>query len=181
MSSKHSRDAELALRIVDRDESAFATVVEEHTPAVSSVARRVLRNRALAQDVTQDTFTRLWEVPEKYDARRGTLRAFLVTVAHRRSIDVVRAEVARTRRESLPPEPRHYSVEEEVWSQELSQAVREALAKLPEKEREVISLAYFSAMTYVEVARRLDLPEGTVKTRIRTGMKKMATALASVK
>lgn len=173
-------DGELALaaRIADRDQTALEAVFDEYSGAVKAIALRVLHDDALADDVVQDTFVRLWNSPEKFRPERGSLRTFLLTVAHGRAVDVVRSEVARSRREQRPPDPDHYDLEEEVWSRSLSETVRAALEDLAPGEREAISLAYFGGLSYVEVARRLGEPEGTVKSRIRSGMKKLATSLA---
>jgi RNA polymerase sigma-70 factor (ECF subfamily) len=142
---------------------------------------RVLRDHALAEDVVQETFTGLWNAPDRFRADRGSLRAFLTTVAHRRAVDMVRSEVARSRRELLPPEDDHQtSVEDEALTRTLSEEVRRALGELPEDERAAIALAYLEGMSYVEVARRLGQPEGTVKSRIRTGMRRLSNSLARI-
>lgn len=177
MSDPNQRDAELAAAVTSGDRSALEIVFKEHGAAVKGVAWRVLRDETLAEDIVQETFVSFWNRPEKYDAVRGSLRTFLLTIAHRKSVDVVRSEVARTRREQKPPEPVHVDVEEEVWARDLSATVREALDDLAEGEREAIALAYYGGLSYVEVAERLGLPEGTVKSRIRAGMKKLAGSL----
>ena len=173
-------DAGLAARIADRDERALEELFHQYGGTVRSVASRVLRDHALAEDVVQETFTGLWNAPERFQADRGSLRSFLVTIAHRRSVDIVRSEVARFRREQRPPDPDHFDVEEEVWSRTISASVRSALDDLPEGEREAISLAYLEGLSYVEVARRLGQPEGTVKSRIRSGMRRLAVSLAKI-
>lgn len=171
-------DAALAARIADQDERAFEEVFLQHGGAVRSVAVRVLRDRVLAEDVVQETFSGLWTAPEKFASDRGSLRSFLLTIAHRRAVDMVRSEVARTRREQRPPDPDHSSVEEEVVTRTMSDLVRTALGDLPPPEREAIALAYLEGLTYVEVAQRLGQPEGTVKSRIRSGMRRLSIALA---
>lgn len=142
------------------------------------MATRVLREPSLAEDVVQETFVGFWDSPDKFDPSRGTLQSFLLTIAHRRAIDLVRSEVSRTKRESAPPEPSHFDVADEVLSQELSSQVRAALANLAPGEKEAITLAHFGGLSYVETARKLGQPEGTVKSRIRSGMRKLATVLA---
>jgi RNA polymerase sigma-70 factor (ECF subfamily) len=175
-----STDAELAARVATRDRSALDAVFNNLGGAVKSVAARVLRDEALAEDVAQETFLRFWNEPEKYDPERGSLRTFLLTIAHRRAVDVVRSEVARSRREERPPDPHHYDVADEAWARVLSETVRQALDELPEGEREAIALAYLGGLTYVEVAKHLGQPEGTVKSRIRSGMRKLSVLLAEV-
>lgn len=173
-------DAALAARVADGDRAALEGLFDLYAGAVKSVAVRVLRDEGLAEDVVQDTFVQFWNAPEKYQPDRGSVRTFLVTLAHRRAVDIVRSEVARSRREQQPPEPDHFSVEDEVWSRNLSETVRNALEELAQGEREAIALAYFRGLSYVEVARSLGEPEGTVKSRIRSGMKKLAVSLAGV-
>ena len=174
-------DATLAARVAARDREALEELFNAYSGAVKAIAARTLRDEALAEDVVQDTFVTFWNSPEKYDANRGSIRTFLVTIAHRRAVDIVRSEVARTQREQRPPEPRYSDdVEDEVWSRSLSAEVREALDRLSSEEREAITLAYYGGLSYVEVARRLDAPEGTVKSRIRSGMRKLAGSLSGV-
>ena len=173
-------DAALAALVADGDRAAIESVFDQYAGAVKSVAARVLRDEGLAEDVVQDTFLQFWNAPQRFDAGRGSLRAFLVTIAHRRAVDIVRSEVARSRREQKPPEPDHFDLEEQVWLRSLSEIVRDALAGLAPGERDAIALAYFNDLSYVEVARRLGEPEGTVKSRIRVGMRKLAVSLAEV-
>jgi RNA polymerase sigma-70 factor (ECF subfamily) len=173
-------DANLANRIAGRDQEALAEVFQAYGGAVKSVAFRVIRDQALAEDVVQDTFVALWRSPEKFDPVRGSLRTFLLTIAHRRAVDIVRSEEARSRREALPPDPDHFDLEDEVWTRRLSADVRSALVDLSTDERQAISLAYFEGLSYVEVAKHLGAPEGTVKSRIRTGMRKLADSLEGV-
>lgn len=170
-------DRDLVARIGAGDHDALAEAFRSYGGAVKSLALRVLRDETLAEDVVQDTFVWLWKSPERYDADRGSLRSLLLTVAHRRAVDTVRSEEARTRRESQPPEPTTSGVEEQVWATHLAEHVRTAVNGLSDNERDAISLAYFSGLTYVEVSQRLGSPEGTVKSRIRNGMRKLASSL----
>lgn len=180
VSYSEASDADLARAIAAGDRLALETAFDSYAGAVKAMASRVLRDEALAEDVVQDVFVTLWQHPEKFDANRGTLRTFLVTVAHRRAVDTVRSEEARFKREEKVPESVEASIDEQVWSRTLSASVRAALDELGEDERKAITLAYFGGLSYVEVAKRLDAPEGTVKSRIRSGMKKLSVALAEV-
>lgn len=174
-------DAALAQAVGDGDRDALEHVFQLYGGAVKSMALRVLRDEVLAEDVVQDVFVSFWRSPGKYDPQRGALRTFLVTLAHRRAVDTVRSEEARFRREEKVPQDHVASgVDEEVWTRTLSDAVRTALDDLSDPEREAITLAYFGGLSYVEVARRLDAPEGTVKSRIRSGMRKLSVSLAGV-
>lgn len=173
-------DAALVNAVTNGDRGALESVFEQYGGAVKAMALRVLRNETLAEDVAQDVFVSFWKAPHKYDPNRGTLRTFLVTLAHRRAVDTVRSEEARVRREEKVPEDVAPSIDDEVWTRTLSDSVRQALEDLSEAEREAISLAYFGGLSYVEVAKRLGAPEGTVKSRIRSGMRKLSVSLAGV-
>ena len=171
-------DSTLAERVVKGDESALEAIYREYGGAVKYMARKVLRDEGLAEDVVQDVFVSFWREPHRFDPDRGSLRTFLLTVAHRRAVDIVRSEEARSRREgSSPPLAETVDLEEEVLTRQGSEQVRQAVAGLSDDERKAISLAYFGGLTYVEVARALGEPEGTVKSRIRIGMKKLSSSL----
>lgn len=175
------RNSEFAEALARGDEGAIRTVINEFTPLVRHTARRLVRDHTLAEDVVQDTFLAFWSDPSRYDWSRGSLGAFLTTIAHRRAIDVLRSEVARTNRELRPPDPAPpVSVEEEVWTREVSRTVRQGIETLPEGEREAVSLAYLRGLSYAAVAERLGLPEGTVKSRIRSGMRRLARSLSDL-
>ena len=169
-------DARLALMIADRHEMALAEVYRRHGGPIFGLAKRLLRDPDLAQEVVQNVMLRLWANPEKFDEGRGTLRSFLLSDTHGRSIDLIRSESARRIREE-----RHarltveagLSLEEEVWEMAQAGRVREALNELSEGERRAIELAYFGGCTYREVAELLDVPEGTIKSRIRLGLKRL--------
>ncbi len=178
LNATNERDAELAEGVAARDRSSLELLFKEHGAAVKGVAWRVLKDENLAEDIVQETFVAFWDRPEKYDPSRGTIRTFLLTIAHRKAVDVVRSEVARSRREEKPPDPGHVDVEEEVWTRDLSETVRSALMNLAEGEREAIAMAYYGGLSYVQTAEELGLPEGTVKSRIRAGMKKLSVALS---
>lgn len=178
VTGKRLDDAELAARVAEGDQSALETIYQEYGGAVGFVAKKVLRDETAAEDIVQEVFVSFWKAPDRFDPARGSLRTFLLTVAHRRAVDAVRSEAARSRREETSPPPGNtVELEENVLSRQTSQEVREAVAGLSEDERKAISLAYFGGLSYTEVARVLDEPEGTVKSRIRTGMKKLALSL----
>lgn len=174
-------DATLAQRIANGDRGALEIAFNEYGGAVKSMALRVLRDDDLAEDTVQDVFVSFWQDPDRFDPKRGSLRTFLLTLAHRRAVDTVRSREARsTREEKVPDDPPPAPVDEQVLTMALSASVREAVSALNEGEKEAITLAYFGGLTYIETAQRLDLPEGTVKSRIRTGMRKLSHTLAEV-
>ncbi len=174
-------DAQLVTLVARYDEVALAEIYRRHGGAVFGLARRVLNNQTEAEDVTQEIFLRLWNQPERFDPSRGSLRSFLLTQTHSRAVDVIRSLTSSRRREmNAAAQTAHasYDVHREAWDVVLSAEVRKALAELPVEERRAIELAYFQGHTYVQVAQILDEPEGTVKGRIRNGMRRMRGELS---
>jgi RNA polymerase sigma-70 factor, ECF subfamily len=173
-------DAQLVTAVARYSEVALAEVYRRHGGAVYGLARRVLNSTAEAEDVTQEVFLRLWNQPEKFDPGRGSLRSFLLAQSHARSVDAVRSLNARRLRESKDAyraASAEYDMQHEVWDLALAGKVSGALATLPVDERRAIEMAYFEGRTYVEVAELLGQPEGTIKGRIRNGMRRMRVAL----
>ena len=173
-------DAALVVAIARFREAALAEVYRRHGDAAFGLALRVMRDRALAEELVQEVFLKLWQDPERFDPGRGSLRAFLMATVHSRAIDVVRAESARRAREDrhdrLHPEP-PYDLEREVVELTLAEQVHDAFAVLSDDERRAIELAYLEGHTYREVAALLDQPEGTVKSRIRVGLRRLRDTL----
>jgi RNA polymerase sigma-70 factor (ECF subfamily) len=173
-------DAQLVTSIARYSEVALAEVYRRHGGAVYGLARRVLNNTSEAEDVTQEVFLRLWNQPDRFDATRGSLRSFLLAQSHARAVDAVRSLNSRRLREAKDARrtaTADYDMQHEVWDLALADQVAHALGELPDEERRVIELAYFEGHTYVEVAELLGQPEGTVKSRIRNGMRRMRVVL----
>lgn len=176
-------DASLVVSVGRFDQAALSEIYSRHGTAVFALARRLVRSRELAEEVSQEIFMRLWNRPERFDPARGALRSFLLADTHGRSIDMLRSEIARKEREKkehLLEVRQTADVESQVWSNVASDEVRAAVAGLSEGERKAIELAYFSGFTYRQVAEALGEPEGTVKSRIRTGMKRLKGQLSAV-
>jgi RNA polymerase sigma-70 factor, ECF subfamily len=173
-------DAQLVVAIGRFRHDALAEVYRRHAPAAFGLARRIISDRALAEEVVQEVFLRLWNEPDRFDATRGSLRTYLLTQIHGRSVDAVRAEAsrrAREEREARLTTESSYDLEREVWDLTQAEHVRDALSRLAEAERRAIELAYFGGHTYREVAVLLGEPEGTVKSRIRSGLSRLRGAL----
>lgn len=176
-------DAALVVAIGRWREDALAEAYRRHGGAVFALASRVLANRSMAEEITQEVFLRLWDHADRFDPERGTLRSYLLAVTHGRAVDQLRSDSARRAREERDHRMQAesgYDLEHEVADLVVGEQVREALDGLPEGERQAIELAYFGGYTYREVASMLGEPEGTVKTRIRTGLRRLRTGLAEV-
>jgi RNA polymerase sigma-70 factor (ECF subfamily) len=177
-------DASLAMAVARWQEEALAEIYRRHAGAVFGLAKRLIFDAVLAEEVTQEVFVRLWREPERYDPTRGSLRTFLLSVTHGRAIDVLRSEMSRRAREerSRAVAEAGYDLEQEVFDLTTAERVRKAVAKLPGVERKAIELAYFGGHSYREVAVMENEPEGTIKSRIRSGLRRMGRELdAAVK
>ena len=177
---RDASDAILVVAVGRYRHEALAEAYRRHAGAVFALARRLLVDRTLAEEVVQEVFLRLWNGPEKFDPERGSLRSFLLAQTHGRSVDILRSEVSRRQREERDARDRaeaDYDIEHAVVDLAVADEVREAMSVLPDGERAAIELAYFGGHTYREVAVLLDEPEGTVKSRIRSGLRRLRPAL----
>jgi RNA polymerase sigma-70 factor, ECF subfamily len=174
-------DLSLVARIAVGDERALKMVYERYSPLVYGLARRVTASAAYAEEVTQEVFVYLWQNPDRFDADRGTLRAFLGALAHRRSIDEVRRNSRRTAREdrvgSDATNLEMLDIGDDLERSQTAERVRAAVTSLPDEQREAVMLAYFGGCTFRQVAERLGIPEGTAKSRLRLGLAKLAVLL----
>ena len=170
-------ERQLHERLLARDRDALADCYDQYGALVYTVAFRTTTNRATADDVTQDVFLKLWKAPLELDLSRGTMRSWLGRVAHNRAVDVMRSETSRQRRERATPDRETPDIGEAFEAVVRSEQVRSALEALPAEQSMAIRLAYFGHMTYQAVALALDIPEGTAKSRIRSGLERMGTAL----
>lgn len=181
---RHPRaeDAALAERLLLQDQEALSDAYNLYGTRVYRVAYGLLRREELAQDVTQEVFVRLWKRPDRYDPERGSLASFLQLDAHGRSVDLIRSEEARAKREIANERlssDYQLSPEEEAMKIVTSERVRHALDQLKETERNPIAMAFYLGYSYRKVAEVLGVPEGTVKSRIRSGLAKLRESLGT--
>jgi RNA polymerase sigma factor (sigma-70 family) len=177
-----ARDRELVRRVGDGDEDAFRRLFRRYGPTALGLARRIVRQPFLAEEIVQEVFLAVWRDPGGYDPERGSVRAWLMGMTHHRAVDAVRREEASKRRaaESLPEtdvEDPAVVVVEELGIPEERKAVRSALEGLPAEQRQVIELMYYRGLSQSRIAERLQLPLGTVKSRTLLGMRRLRAAL----
>ncbi|HET7088555.1 MAG TPA: sigma-70 family RNA polymerase sigma factor [Anaerolineae bacterium] len=177
-------DAMLVTLVARRDEAALAALYDRYSRLVYSVAMRIVGQRQLAEDITLDSFQRVWQAAGTFRRERGRFVTWLISVTRHRAIDELRRLGVRPEGASVElnqgidtGSSREDSVEDVVWLAYKREAVRRALAGLPQPQREALELAYFCGLTQQEIAERLTTPLGTVKTRMRMGMQKLRRAL----
>jgi RNA polymerase sigma-70 factor (ECF subfamily) len=178
-------DADLITLVTRGDQDALEVLYERYSRAVYSFSLRIVGDAQVAEEILQEVFVRAWQQGGSFQAARGSLITWLLSITHNLSIDEVRrrkrrpqkaeAEEPETILASLPDEGS--DVEEEVWLSSLRVSIQEALQQLPAAQREAIELAYFQGLTQREIAEVLGEPLGTIKTRMRLGMLKLREQL----
>jgi RNA polymerase sigma-70 factor (ECF subfamily) len=175
-------DEELMQLVRAGDAQAFEIVFDRHSGAAFSLAYRMCGRQAMAEDIVQEAFVSLWRSGARYDATRGSVRTWVLSVVRNRTIDAFRRESAKGSRDvseegiaerMAAPE----LTDAEVERRDEARQVRKALVELPPDQRQVIELAYFGGFTHSQIADMLELPSGTVKGRMRLGLTKMRLAL----
>jgi RNA polymerase sigma factor (sigma-70 family) len=174
-------DGQLRERLLAGDDDALAEAYDRWSALIYSLALRITADHAAAEDVTQDVFVHLWQHPDRYDPHRGALRGWLCLLARSRALDWLRRRRTQDRCYAaaavIAPTPAEVD-DGVVWQAE-AKAVREAVAALPDRQREAVLLAYYRGRTYREVARDLGIPEGTAKWRLRAALSGLADCLAA--
>lgn len=174
-------DDDLLVVIARGDEAAFAELYDRMAGLVHGVIRKVVRDPAQSEEVTQEVLVEVWRTASRFRADRGSARTWVLTMAHRRAIDRVRSEQAsrdRTERVGRRDRDRAFDqVAEQVHTDFEHQQVRSALDQLTDLQRQAVELAFYGGYTYREVAELLDTPLGTVKTRLRDGLIRLRDAM----
>ena len=178
-------DEELMELVHDGEVRAFEVVFDRHAGAAFSLAYRMCRRRAAAEDIVQEAFLSLWRSSRAYDPARGSVRSWVLGVVHNRAIDALRRQGSRDSHD-VPDDgiAERFSAPDrtdaEAERRDDARRVRSALGELPPDQRQVIELAYFGGFTHTQIAEMLDLPPGTVKGRMRLGLTKMRNVLSEV-
>ncbi len=172
---------ELLVAAAAGDQTAFGLLVERIRPQTLRVARGVVRDPSIAEEVAQEVLTEIWLKADRFDPTRGTVTGWVATLTRRRAVDRVRSEQAGRNRDDRVARRNQVRdvdvVADEVEIRLEHWQVRKALAELSDRQREAIELAYFGGHTYRDVARVLDIPEGTAKSRLRDGLLRLREAL----
>jgi len=170
-------DEDLISLVETGDAEAFATLYDRHSRAAFSLAYRMMGERQAAEDLAQDAFLKAWRGAGSYRAERGSVRTWILSIVHNRGIDQLRSHASRRRTqdkiEATTPLSQPSEAFAETWRNSQRDQVREAMGTLPSQQLKILELAYFSGYTHVEISELLGLPLGTVKGRMRLGLKKI--------
>ncbi len=170
-------DEDLISFVGDGDTQAFAVLYDRHSRTAYSLAYRMMNGRQAAEDLTQDAFLKVWRATTSYRADRGSVRTWILSIVHNQGIDQLRSHASRRRTQDKVEASAARSQPSEAfaqsWRNSQRDQVREALNTLPQEQLKILELAYFSGYTHVEIADLLGLPLGTVKGRMRLGLKKL--------
>jgi RNA polymerase sigma-70 factor (ECF subfamily) len=174
----HLSDEALVLLAARSEQSALAELYDRYGRVAYGLALRILRDQALAEDAVQEAFLAIWRTAQRYVPERGTASTWILTLVHRRAVDLVRRE-QRRRADSLEqaPEQGGGSADEEAWLRLQRERVQEALRQLPDQQREALELAYYGGFTQTELAERLGQPLGTIKSRMFAGLARLRELL----
>jgi RNA polymerase sigma-70 factor (ECF subfamily) len=159
------------------DPQAFATLYDRHSRAAFSLAYRMMGEHHAAEDLVQESFLKLWRAARSYRPERASVRTWLLSIVHNRAIDQLRSRASRRRTQEKVEAVAPRFEPSEAFAQSLANSqreqVREAMRSLPQEQLKILELAYFSGYSHVEIAELLDVPLGTVKGRMRLGLKKI--------
>jgi len=175
-------DRELAIRLKRRDPKAMADLYDRFGRIAYSVIFTIVRDTGIAEDLVQETFLRVWNRMGAFDAERGALGAWLLTVARNRAIDHIRSAGSRNTRNTFELEDREHpslfaDAEQEIVTADQARRIRDSLASLNANQKRVIELAYFEGLSQTEMAERMGEPLGTIKTWARSALKRLREEL----
>jgi RNA polymerase sigma factor (sigma-70 family) len=174
----HLSDEALVALAARSEQSALAELYDRYGRPAYGLALRILRDERLAEDAVQEAFLALWRTASRFVPERGKASTWILTLVHRRAVDLVRRE-ERRRADTLEgaPEPGGGAVDEEAWLRLQRERVQDALKLLPDQQREAIELAYYGGFTQSELAERLGQPLGTIKSRMFMGLSRLRELL----
>ena len=174
----HLSDEALVALAARSEQHALAELYDRYGRTAYGLALRVLRDEALAEDAVQEGFLAVWRTAARFVPERGKASTWILTLVHRRAVDVVRRE-QRRRADTLDEiaDPIGASVEEEAWLRLQRERVQDALRRLPDPQRETLELAYYGGFTQTELAERLGQPLGTIKSRMFAGLSRLRELL----
>lgn len=170
-------DEDLISMVGDENPEAFAALYDRHSRAAYSLGYRIMGQRQTSEDLVQEVFLKVWRSAASYRAERGSVRTWILSIVHHRGIDQLRATASRQRTkdrfEAVAEKSQPSEAFAETWRNSQRDQVREALKTLPPEQLKILDLAYFSGYTHVEISELMELPLGTVKGRMRLGLKKI--------
>ena len=178
---------EIWSRIREGDSVAFAELYDGFASAMFSLSLQILNDRWEAEEVIQDVFSYLWRKPDAFSPKKGKFSSWLLVLTRNRSIDRYRSRKRRTDKAendeilSSRSDPSQKDASDEATDNDERAHLREAFSELPDEQKRVLELSYFKGMNHMEIAERLDLSLGTVKSRIRLGVEKLRYALSSLR
>ncbi|MDH5313371.1 MAG: sigma-70 family RNA polymerase sigma factor [Actinomycetota bacterium] len=182
-----ARDRDLMARLRQGDEDAFRGLFHRYAPSAKALAKRIVRQSHLAEEIVQEAFMAVWRDPGAYDGERGSVRSWFMGMVHHRAVDLVRREEAHHRRaeaaipEALEEQTDHADdVVRQLGLPEERRIVRAALDELPPEQRQVLEQMYFDGLSQSQIAERTGIPLGTVKSRTLLGMRRMRSGLQEV-
>lgn len=174
-------DAAILRQIVDRDPRGVELLYDRYGGVAFALAYRLLGERGSAEDVVQEAFLNVWRQGATYDIRRGTVRTWLLTIVHHRAIDQMRSVRSKMGADTVIDDAMPLPAKEDTWTEVMQglehERVRQAMATLPPEQRQVVDLAYYGGFTHSEIARRVGIPLGTVKGRMRLALDKLRDLL----
>ena len=182
---RHHADIQLLRQVAEGQESALRDLIVNYSPAVNYLCKRICGDEAMANELVSEVFWELWRRASTFDPCKSSVRSFLFMIARSRAIDLRRANAARLRAlEAHREQMRSTTTHEEtdlagrgMMAAESRTQLHNALSEIPARQRQAVELAFLDGMTHEEIAERLESPLGTIKTRIRSGLKKLRSLL----